>query len=532
MLRQAEEQKKEDNARRDAPVTEGGTERESRGHNTGDTIAHKDVADSSKTFLAPPLDSKALMCPPCPDVYNCLSLMVFCTSCPNSDGVFSQESKETTPTSLMQSCTMPLTFSTPTYSLPDPMMLSSSALMPSMIPHPSEMANGGSSSQLCPEEPAKTAMTAKPGCYECLWMRCGQTFYNIDALVVHVNDDHVKVERPDIDYQCKWTGCPRLGKGFNARYKMLIHIRTHTNEKPHRCGMCGKCFSRLENLKIHNRSHTGEKPYVCPFEGCNKAYSNSSDRFKHVRTHQEEKPYLCKMPGCSKRYTDPSSLRKHVRTHGHYYRGEVLQPATPRPCQPSTPVSHSLSSGFINLSPNGGMLHPSPSPQFIPMRNDIFPMPGLQTATQSNSLLPPHILHGAVSMVSSHVADILPRAVTPLPMPVLKIEQSMCGVGGCAMMENERSQDAPLDLSRSPQADSPDSDVPGSLNTPVSCANSVKQKFLQRDLKNGLLDLSNHSMGDPAKSSFPAMSWSSVLLNGPYSSKPVSHDFSCCLLPH
>lgn len=47
-----------------------------------------------------------------------------------------------------------------------------------------------------------------------------------------------------------------------CRYKMLIHIRTHTNEKPHRCPTCNKSFSRLENLKIHNRSHTGQHKYV------------------------------------------------------------------------------------------------------------------------------------------------------------------------------------------------------------------------------------------------------------------------------
>ncbi|XP_037117063.1 zinc finger protein GLIS2-like [Syngnathus acus] len=178
----------------------------------------------------------------------------------------------------------------------------------------------------------------------CRWKKCHLLFESLQDLVDHINDAHVKPEK-DSGYCCKWEGCARNGRGFNARYKMLIHIRTHTNEKPHHCPTCSKSFSRLENLKIHTRSHTGEKPYICPYEGCNKRYSNSSDRFKHTRTHYVDKPYCCKMAGCLKRYTDPSSLRKHIKAHGHFVSQE--QSAAPKP----GPLGNR---GTADLPPAGG----------------------------------------------------------------------------------------------------------------------------------------------------------------------------------
>ncbi|KAM8823828.1 transcriptional activator GLI3 [Spinachia spinachia] len=171
----------------------------------------------------------------------------------------------------------------------------------------------------------------------CHWENCCREFDTQEQLVQHINNDHIHGEKKE--FVCRWEECSREQKPFKAQYMLVVHMRRHTGEKPHKCTFegCAKAYSRLENLKTHLRSHTGEKPYVCEHEGCNKAFSNASDRAKHQnRTHSNEKPYVCKIQGCTKRYTDPSSLRKHVKTvHGpeahvtKKQRGDYPRPPPP-----------------------------------------------------------------------------------------------------------------------------------------------------------------------------------------------------------
>ncbi|CAH1391674.1 unnamed protein product [Nezara viridula] len=70
---------------------------------------------------------------------------------------------------------------------------------------------------------------------ECRWEDCWSLFHSQKALVAHIEGTHVEPQRGGDDFPCLWASCPRASRPFNARYKLLIHMRVHSGEKPNKC---------------------------------------------------------------------------------------------------------------------------------------------------------------------------------------------------------------------------------------------------------------------------------------------------------
>ena len=91
------------------------------------------------------------------------------------------------------------------------------------------------------------------GEHRCEWVECGQVFAERGELVTHLEKAHIDQRRGE-DFTCFWHNCNRQKKPFNARYKLLIHMRVHSGERPNKCTV-GTYKSPLKNpIKCFNKN--------------------------------------------------------------------------------------------------------------------------------------------------------------------------------------------------------------------------------------------------------------------------------------
>ncbi|XP_069488546.1 zinc finger protein 16-like [Ambystoma mexicanum] len=108
----------------------------------------------------------------------------------------------------------------------------------------------------------------------------------------------------------KWHKCNECGQSFRTQALMTRHLQKHIKEKLFICPVCGKGFTGYAQLTAHEKTHEDD-PFLC--RECGQSFSDVSSFLAHHKMHPRVKPYAC--TECDKCFSSPAALSSHQQMH-------------------------------------------------------------------------------------------------------------------------------------------------------------------------------------------------------------------------
>ncbi|ERL90344.1 hypothetical protein D910_07693 [Dendroctonus ponderosae] len=109
----------------------------------------------------------------------------------------------------------------------------------------------------------------------------------------------------------KHYNCEICHKSFLTMTSFLRHEVVHSEYRPFECDFCEQTFKSKQFLQAHRNTHTKEKYYEC--EVCHERFLSSQVLCNHKIVHSDHRPFECDI--CKKTFKEKRSLQVHRNTH-------------------------------------------------------------------------------------------------------------------------------------------------------------------------------------------------------------------------
>ncbi|CAL4095161.1 unnamed protein product, partial [Meganyctiphanes norvegica] len=103
---------------------------------------------------------------------------------------------------------------------------------------------------------------------------CQREFFVKHLLQMHVKRVHS--DRRDFQFKCNICN-----KSYLQEWELVLHNKTHTNERNFKCDVCGEAFYTISRMRYHRATHKTTRDSECPV--CNQMFRRDVDTKNHLR---------------------------------------------------------------------------------------------------------------------------------------------------------------------------------------------------------------------------------------------------------
>lgn len=117
--------------------------------------------------------------------------------------------------------------------------------------------------------------------------------------------------------------CDICGKECFTRFQLKDHKLIHQEGIPFICETCGQGFNSRTCLTSHVfHKHSKVRNHKCTDYGCEKSFKTRTQLLVHMRSHSGEKPFQC--PDCHYKSTTRGNMRLHL-TNKHKHASSIVK---------------------------------------------------------------------------------------------------------------------------------------------------------------------------------------------------------------